>query len=166
MNIAKSRVPLSEVINVTPSCPPCASDSPKATSTSYHDRICQRRTEMIQHVNTCKRTYKDEVLYGKRCLEVIDVYYEPKDKIYYRFPKEGRIPCHFIQNTKKGFYLKRGEVIVEFFYDSFEGWYIQSFYGGHKKAQLVTCESSARYRQCDCGLDLNTRSADDALSQL
>ena len=54
---------------------------------------------------------KDEVLYGKRCLEAIEVFYDPKDKIFHRNEKEGRVKSCFLQNTKKGFYVKDKDVI-------------------------------------------------------
>jgi hypothetical protein len=59
-----------------------------------------------------------------------------------------------IQNTKKGFYIRQGEAILEYFFDSYEGWYIQSFHHGYK--HQYTCESSTKYKQCDYGLQLNT----------
>lgn len=61
-----------------------------------------------------------------------------------------------IQNTKKSFYVKNGEALNEFFYDSYEGWYIQSYFHGFK--YNYTSESSSKYRQCNIGLDLNTES--------
>ncbi len=110
--------------------------------------------DMQNHVKYCKRTYRDEVLYGKRCLETVNLFYDNKDKIFHCQFREGRLPCKMIQNTKKGFYIRQGEAILEYFYDSYEGWYIQSFHHGHK--HQYTCESSAKYKQCDSGLDLNS----------
>jgi hypothetical protein len=47
--------------------------------------------------------------------------------------------------------------MLEYFYDFYEGWYIQSFHHGRK--HQYTCESSAKYKQCDLGLDLNSSMA-------
>lgn len=111
--------------------------------------------EMKYHCSECKRTYKDEVLFGKRCLEAVEVFYDPKDKIFHRQHKEGRRQSFFIQNTKKGFYVREQGVISEYFYDSYEGWYIRSYYNGFK--YNYGCEASAKYKQCDWALDANTR---------
>lgn len=110
---------------------------------------------MISHCGECKRTYKDEVLYGKRCLEAVEVFYDSKDKIFHRKPKEGRSRAFFIQNTKKGFYVIDKGVISEYFYDSYEGWCIRSYYNGFK--YNYGCEASAKYKQCDWALDANTK---------
>lgn len=118
--------------------------------------------EMKEHIGSCCGRYKDEVLYGKRCLNVVELFFDSRDKIFYRFEKPGRVRCTMIENTKKGFYIQRGDAINEYFFDSFEGWYIQSFHHGHK--YNYTNEASVRYRQCDVGLRLNTLSANLASS--
>lgn len=46
--------------------------------------------------------------------------------------------------THSGFLIP-GENLKEFFYDSFEGWYIESKYQGNRMS--YTCEASARYKQ-------------------
>lgn len=114
---------------------------------------------MQEHTNACQRNYKDEVLFGKRCLETVNLFYDKKDKIFHCQYKEGRLPCMMIQNTKKGFYIIKGEAIIEYFYDSYEGWYIQSFHHGHRAHHQYTCESATKYKQCDHGLQLNTTMA-------
>ena len=113
---------------------------------------------MSQHVELCNGSYKDHSaqLYGKRCLAVVSLYYDDKDKIFHLQAQEGRLPCMMIQNTKKGFYIRRGDAILEYFYDSYEGWYIQSFHHGHNRQHQYSCEASLKYRQCDYGLTLNT----------
>ena len=114
---------------------------------------------MNEHVGKCQLSYKDHVgqLYGKRCLNTVPLYYDPKDKIFHCHEKEGRLPCMMIQNTKKRFYVRLGEAILEYFYDSYEGWYIQSFHHGH--SHQYTCEASLKYKQCDHGLQLNSTMA-------
>lgn len=103
------------------------------------------------------------MLYGKRCLEAVEVYYDPKDKIFHRKDKQSRIKSCFIQNTKKGFYVKDNGIISEYFYDSYEGWYIRSYYNGFK--YNYGCEASAKYRQCDWSLNSNTTNFELALKQ-
>ena len=73
----------------------------------------------------CQRNYRDEVVFSKRCSEVVNLFYDKKDRIFHLEYREDRLPCAMIQNTKKGFYLRRDEAILEYFYDSYEGWYIQ-----------------------------------------
>ena len=114
---------------------------------------------MKEHIKACQRNYKDEVLFGKRCLETVNLFYDKKDKIFHLQFKDGRLPCMMIQNTKKGFYIIQGEAILEYFYDSYEGWYIQSYHHGHKNKHQYTCEAATKYKQCDYGLQLNTAMA-------
>jgi hypothetical protein len=70
-----------------------------------------------------------------------------------------------IQNAKKSFYLK-DEVgtLHEYFYDSYEGWYIRSYFQGFKHS--YTSESSSKYRQCDTGLELNTQSINRVMEEI
>ena len=53
-----------------------------------------------------------------------------------------------------------GDALNEFFYDSYEGWYIQSRHHGNRIN--MTSESAARYRQCDQGIQLNTICVNEA----
>lgn len=46
-------------------------------------------------------------------------------------------------------------MLQEYFYDSYEGWYIRSYFHGFRVN--YTSESSSKYRQCDMGLELNTQ---------
>ncbi len=113
---------------------------------------------MFEHVNACKRNYRDEVVFGKRCSERMNLFYDKIDKIFHCQFKEGRLPCSMIQNTKKSFYIRRNEAILEYFYDSYKDWYIQSYHHGNR--YQYTCESSAKYKQCDQGLQFNSIMAD------
>jgi hypothetical protein len=47
-----------------------------------------------------------------------------------------------------------GEALNEYFFDSYEGWYIESKHHGPRLN--YTSESAARFRQCDVGIELNT----------
>ncbi len=123
--------------------------------------------EMISHCQICKYTYKDPVMqiYGKRCnLTVLDLWFDKLDNIFHLKEKLGRIRCCMIQNQRKGFYVMNKGALNEYFYDSYEGWYIQSFYHGFK--YNYTSEASSKYRQCEAGVELNTQSYQRVMEQL
>ena len=120
---------------------------------------------MEGHTGQCKCSYKDDIymISGRRCHLVVFLFYDPKDKIFHRTEKPGRVLCSMIQNTKKSFYVKNGEALNEYFFDSYEGWYIQSFHHGFK--YNYTSESSSKFRQCDTGIDLNTHRYQNVLQR-
>lgn len=69
-----------------------------------------------------------------------------------------------ITNGKKSFYVMDGEALSEYFYDSYEGWYIKAYHHGFM--MNYTSESSSKYRQCDKGLELNTQSFKRMMEQV
>lgn len=85
-------------------------------------------------------------VYGRRCSAVVlDLWYEPIARIFHLKEKPGRHHCQMIQNAKKSFYLTDDSgVLHEYFYDSYEGWYIRSYFQGFKVN--YTSESSSKYR--------------------
>ena len=137
--------------------------------------------EMTAHIRECKLCYKDSQLFGRRCNALTDpLFFDPLDHVFHRKDHRvpgRRVPCIMIQNTKKSFYIRLPEnwgtgrdkateaeagALCEFFYDSYEGWYIRSYYHGPR--MTATSEASAKYRQCDVGLALNMRSATQAFA--
>lgn len=131
------------------------------------EKMNEIEAKMLMHVAECKCAYSDRQngLFGKRCqLTIGPLYYDLKDRVFHLKDKPGRHACKMIQNTKKSFYLRDSTgVLHEYFYDSYEGWYIRSYYHGFRINQ--TCEASAKYRQCDAGLELNCASFDWATSR-
>lgn len=125
---------------------------------------------MEDHVSCCKESYRvsEMQLFGKRCNKVVHLYYNPTSGIFYEATEANlkrassnhalaRGPFSFIQNTKLSFYIQRkGGVIVEYFRDSYEGWYINKYVHGHKIA--LTNSESVRLCQCKSGLEMNSAS--------
>jgi hypothetical protein len=108
--------------------------------------------------------YRDDVQCGKRCSAVTPpLYFDPLDKIFHEIFRPGRnaAPVQFIYNSKKGFYVINDGVVNEYFRDSYEGWWIRSYYGGSKGN--FPCSASERYKQCLIGLRLNTAAYEAAL---
>ena len=95
---------------------------------------------------------------------MMNLFYDRLDRIFHLKEKLGRVRCSMIQNGKKGFYVKNGDALNEYFYDSYEGWYIQSYHHGFK--YNYTSEASSKYRNCDYGVQLNTQSYQRVLEQI
>ena len=132
------------------------------------------------HVTSCGSTYKcsELQLFGKRCAKVISLFYNPSNKLFYE-ATAGNInrassgsppigPFIFIQNTKLGFYIENQNIggdqpaIIEYFRDSYEGWYINKYIHGHR--HMMTNSESVKFCQCRPALEFNTRSFQLALA--
>ncbi len=136
----------------------------------------------------CKSTYRcnELQLFGKRCAKVIFLFYNPANKLFYeatpaninRAISGGNQtpigPFMFIQNSKLGFYIEQqassastrggngdSTAIIEYFRDSYEGWYINKYVHGH--SQSMTNSESAKFCQCRWALNMNTASFQQAI---
>jgi hypothetical protein len=134
------------------------------------------REELEEHVQQCQQRYRvsELQLYGKRCEKVIELFYNPLNQLFYENKPENLKratsskhsqpigPFLFIQNTKLGFYIERNGAIIEYFRDSYEGWYINKYVHGHQ--QMMTNSESIKFCQCRVGLNFNTASYEAALA--
>jgi hypothetical protein len=113
---------------------------------------------MKQHVYICNGNYKEhqECLPGKRCLRAVVLYYDDRGRIFHTENKPGRLPCMMIENTKKSFFFRIGEEILEYFYNWNEDRYMQAYHHGTLNQYQYTCEASLKSKQCYYGLELNT----------
>jgi hypothetical protein len=110
-------------------------------------------------LQVCRGLYKDSVVFqGRRCLETVGLFYDPVDKHIHVDHREGRIPLPFIQNSQKGVYINVGENTLEYSLDNTLNAYTLTRHHGLLSTTNTSIDST-RYRQCDAGLVLNTKSA-------
>ena len=74
----------------------------------------------------CRYTLSQLQICGKKCDKVVWVYLSPSSGIFYPLESAMRAgpnrvgPVPFIQNTKLGFYVQKGDAVVEYFRDWYE----------------------------------------------
>jgi hypothetical protein len=68
-------------------------------------------------------------------------------------------PLPFIQNAKLGFYVKKDNIIVEYYLEQEQGFYVNKFlHGNQSHAIPMNNAESFKFCQCSEALDMNTAS--------
>lgn len=133
----------------------------------------------MEHVEACNCVYnfRELQLRGKRCSDVVTLFLNPLNGSFYPDARragtldqggaEAR-PFSFVQNSALGFYVKKGEAVVEFSRDMHSGCYALSSAskgGGILQGACQTSAQSVKLCQCPDGLEKNTDSYNQALKE-